>query len=367
MRVIHANFIRPPHHADPDRLLEEWPTLLDVAEAVCETGIEITIIQSFARDAVIHRRGIKCRFVAEPAIPGAWSGLAPWRPARLARATRPDLIHVNGLDFAAHTRAMTNIASPVLVQDHGSRAGRGRYRRRWGLSQIAAAVFTDSAQARPLIEEGSLSPRVRLFSVPESSTHFGPGNQEEARKATSTFGDPLVLWVGRLDRNKDPLTMLDAIELAAPDLPAMQLWCCFHEQPILEQVKARVARSPVLKAHVHLLGRVAHETIELLCRAADIFISSSHYEVSGYALTEALACGAAPVVSDIPSSRRLRGGVGALARVGDAGSFAKALKRIADQPRAELRRDVLHHFSTHLSFSAVGRQLRDAYEAIVER
>ncbi len=328
MRVIHANFIRPPHHADPDRLLQEWPTLLDVAAAVCEAGIEISILQSFARDAVIDRRGIKCRFVAEPAIPGAWWGLAPWRPARLAKAARPDVIHVNGLDFAAHTRAMTDTAIPVLVQDHGSRAGRGRYRRRWGLSRIAAAVFTDSAQARALLEEGSLSPRVRIFSVPESSTHFGPGDQKDAQKATSTFGDPLVLWVGRLDLNKDPLTMLDAIELAAPDLPAMQLWCCFHEQPMLEQVKARIARSPVLKEHVHLLGRVPHQTIELLCRAADIFIASSHYEVTGYALIESLACGAAPVVSDIPSFRRLRGDVGALARVGDAGSFAAALKRM---------------------------------------
>lgn len=367
MRVVHANFLRPPHHADPDRLLEEWPTLLDVAAALAEVGVEITILQSFARDVVVDRRGISCRFVAEPALPGTWSGLTPWRPARLAKSARPDVIHVNGLDFAAHTRAMTSIASPVLVQDHGSRAGRGRYRRRFGLSRITAAVFTDREQARPLIDEGSLSPLVPIFSVPESSTHFSPGNQDEAQKATSTFGDPLVLWVGRLDVNKDPLTMLDAIELAAPDLPGMQLWCCFHEQPMFDLVNARIARSPELKERVHLLGRVPHQSIELLCRAADIFIASSHHEGSGYALIEALACGATPVVSDIPSFRRLSGDVGALASVDDAKSFAAALKRIADQPRARLRRDVLDHFRANLSFAAVGRQLREAYEAVVGR
>ena len=183
-------------------------------------------------------------------------GPTPWRPARVAKAARPDVIHVNGLDFAAHTRAMTDTASPVLVQDHGSRAGRGRYRRRRGLSRIAAAAFTDSEQARPFLDEGSISPRVRNISVPESSTHFGPGDQDEARKATSTFGDPLVLWVGRLDCNKDPLTMLGAIELAASDLPGIQLWGCFHEQPMLDLVQARIARSPALKERVHLLGRV---------------------------------------------------------------------------------------------------------------
>ena len=363
MRVIHANFIRPPHHADPDRLLQEWPTLLDVAAAVAEAGIEISILQSFARDAVIDRRGISVASWRAPQFPehGGAGALAAGPPGE-GRA--PDVIHVNGLDFAGAHKSDDRHGKPS--------AGAGPWkpcRARTiqaparGLSRIAAAVFTDSAQARPFLDEGSISPRVRIFSVPESSTHFGPGDQDEARKATSTFGDPLVLWVGRLDCNKDPLTMLGAIELAASDLPGIQLWCCFHEQPMLELVKARIARSPALKEHVHLLGRVPHQTIELLFRAADIFIASSHHEAAGYALIEALACGAAPVVSDIPSFRRLRGDVGALASVGDAESFAAALKRIADQSRAELRRDVLDHFSTNLSFAAVGRQLREAYEA----
>ena len=367
MRVVHANFIRPPHHSDPDRLLEEWPTLIHVAAAVSEAGVEVGIVQSFTRDAVIARRGVTCNFVREPAFPGTLSGLAPWRLARLAKAERPAVIHVNGLDFPAHTRAMTATRIPVLVQDHGSRAWRGRLKRRWGLSGITAAAFTDSEQACPFVEDGSLSPRVRTFSVPESSTHFTSGDQDKARAVTGTFGDPLVLWVGRLDDNKDPLTILDAVEIAMPDLPNMQLWCCFHEQSLLDRMQSRIVRSPMLAERVHLLGRVPHETIEQMCRAADIFIAASHHEGSGYALIEALACGAVPVVSDIPSFRRLAGKVGALARAGDADSFAAALKKVAAQPRPKLRRKVLDHFNTDLSFEAVGRQLRAAYEAIAAR
>ena len=363
MRVVHANFVRP-HHADPERLFEEWPTLLDVARAVVDAGVEVTLLQSFARNFVVERRGVTCRFVAEPAFPGAWSGLAPWRLTRAARDARPDIIHVNGLDFPAHTRAMTATRIPVLVQDHGSRAGHGRVRRGWGLAHVGGAAFTDVEQARPLIDEGSLPLHVRLFSVPESSTHFVFGDGRKARSATGAFGDPLVLWVGRLDSNKDPLTMLHAIELAAADLPDLQLWCCFHEQPLLEQVRARIAESQVLSGRVHLLGKVPRETIELLCRAADIFVAASRHEGSGYALIEALACGTAPVVSDIPSFRRLAAGAGALVRIGDAKAFAEALKQVAKQPRTEMRRKVLEHFSANLSFAAVGRRLRDAYEAL---
>lgn len=363
MRAVQASFVRP-HHADPDQLFEEWPTLIDIAAAVVNAGVDVTLVQSFARDLTITRCGVTCRFVREPALPGSWSGLAPWRTARAAAEANPEVIHVNGLDFPAHTRAMTATSIPVLAQDHASRAGAGRMRRRWGLAGIAGAAFTDSAQALPFIEEGSLSRQVRIFSVPESSTRFIAGSQDEARAGTGAYGDPMVLWVGRLDSNKDPLTVLGAVELAAADLPQMHLWCCFHEQPLRDQVQRRIAESPSLKERVHLLGKVPHERIELLCRAADIFIAASHHEGSGYALIEALACGATPIVSDIPPFRTLLGDAGALATVGDARSFASQLIRTAAMPREELRQRTVEHFAANLSFDAVGRRLREIYSAL---
>ena len=39
--------------------------------------------------------------------------------------------------------------------------------------------------------------------------------------------------------------------------------------------------------------------------AADLFVVGSHHEGSGYSLMEACACGAMPVVTDIPTFRLL--------------------------------------------------------------
>lgn len=362
MRVVHANFVRPGH-CDPERLLEEWPTLIDVAAAVAKTGVEVTVIQSFPRNAIVAVRGVTCRFVREPALPGFATGIAPGRLAKAARASKPDVIHVNGLDFPGHTRAMSGTGIPVLVQDHASRAGTRRLWRRWGLAGIAGAAFTDAAQAQPFVAEGSLHGDVPIFCVPESSTHFTPGDQAAARVATGLFGDPAVLWVGRLDSNKDPLTILDAIEIAASELPQLRLWCCYHEQPLIAEVQARIAASPALRDRVHLLGRVPHARIEQLCRAADIFMVGSHHEGSGYALIEAIACGATPVVTDIPSFRRLAGPIGVLAPVGDARGLAAGLVRLQREPRAVLRARAIEHFRAHLSFAAVGRRLHEIYSA----
>ena len=48
--------------------------------------------------------------------------------------------------------------------------------------------------------------------------------------------------------------------------------------------------------------------------AADLFVVGSHHEGSGYALMEACACGAVPVVTGIPTFRLLTGSgsIGAL-------------------------------------------------------
>jgi glycosyltransferase involved in cell wall biosynthesis len=137
---------------------------------------------------------------------------------------------------------------------------------------------------------------------------------------------------------------------------------------MMREVESVLAADPALAARVHLLGPVPHDRIELLCRAADLFVLASRREGSGYALIEALACGATPVVSDIPSFRELTGGgaVGALAPPGDAAAFSDALVRLAGLPREPLRAQALAHFRARLSFDIVGEKLVEAYRALAE-
>ena len=66
------------------------------------------------------------------------------------------------------------------------------------------------------------------------------------------------------------------------------------------------------------LVRWPHADMPAWFSAADLFVVGSHHEGSGYALMEACACGAVPVVSDIPTFRLLAGGAGALWPPGDA-------------------------------------------------
>jgi glycosyltransferase involved in cell wall biosynthesis len=368
VRVVHVSLVRPRGRPEPEALLAAWPTLGDVAGAVSRAGAEVTVVQSFHRAAELTADGVRYVFTPEPALPGRPTGLSPWTIAQAVKAAAPDVVHVNGLEFGWHIRVLCGLERPVLVQDHASVAGRGPALTRWGLSRAAGVAFTDAGQAEPFLDKGLIRRDVPVFSIPESSTRFSPGDFEAARRESGLDGDPAVLWVGRFIAKKDPLTVLAAVERAAGEAPGLKLWCCFQEDDLLAPVTARIAASPVLSERVRLLGRVPHDRIETLCRAADVFISASRFEGSGYALIEAMACGAAPVVTDIPSFRRLTGDgrAGALVPTGDADALARALVRVAREPRAERRARVIAHFERELSFAAVGARLCEAYSALVE-
>ena len=103
--------------------------------------------------------------------------------------------------------------------------------------------------------------------------------------------------------------------------------------------------------------------------AADIFVLGSHHEGSGYALIEACACGAVPVVTRIPAFRAIvgDGARGALWPPGDAIGLANALLQTANRDLAGLRAGLAVHFANELSWTAVGRRALDIYAEVRAR
>src|SRR3954469_21219285 len=127
----------------------------------------------------------------------------------------------------------------------------------------------------------------------------------------------------------------------------------FSDGDLEATVRNRVAQSPALRDRVHLAGAVPRARIAAFFSAADLFVLGSHHEGSGYALIEACACGALPVVTDIPTFQLLTDGVGALWRAGDAGECARALAAVAAGDLAAQRVRLAGHFTRALSWDAV--------------
>ena len=368
--IVQISFFLDPLKRGPEQLLRDWATLSDTAHAASDAETRITVIQACHTRTRISDRGIDYHFQPIGAA-------APWRQRfdlfSLAGSLKADMFHLHGLNCPAETARLAsgNPGCPILAQDHASKAPgflrRMHYRR--GFAALDGVAFTARSQAQGYIERKLFPPGIRIFEIPESSSHFSAGDRTEARRVTGLSGSPCVLWVGHLDGNKDPLCVIDGIERALQWLPALQLWLVFATAPLLHAVQDRIRRSPELSGRVHLAGQVPHERIELMLRAADIYVAGSHSEGSGYALIEALACGIPPVVTDIPSFRVLPGNgrIGRLWPCGEAQGLADALRSIWSEPQQLASDAVLSHFDRELSFAAVGKALRSAYAEMLDR
>jgi len=363
--IVQISFFSDPKGRAAAQLLEDWSTLVDVAEAASKAGSDVSVVQANARSEHLERNGVHYHFLPLDADSN--------ESRTLLRSLGPDVFHVHGLDFPRQVLSLADSSSgvPIILQDHASRPPRiwRRSAARRGMSVAAGVAFCSKDQARPFAKAGLIGASTQVYEIPESTSRFAPADQDDARRATGVTGNPAVLWVGHLNSNKDPLTVLDGISAAIRELPQLQFYCCFGSAPLLRAVRSRIASDPRLRDKVNLLGRLPHDRIELLMRAADIFVLGSHSEGSGYSLIEALACGLPPVVTDIPSFRSLTnaGSVGALWPCDDSNALYQALLSVARRAGPELRSAVRSHFERELSSNALGQKLTAMYADVLGR
>jgi glycosyltransferase involved in cell wall biosynthesis len=374
LRVVIVNYAHDPAIVDPDRTLEAFAALREYASGLRLAGAEVRVVQRFGRDADLTRDGVAYAFVADGAR-GRPRLFAP-SLAVLRRVARehPEVVHVNGLVFPFQTgllRQRVGAEPAVAVQHHAERPWRGwrGMLQRRGLAGVDAFLFTAAAQAEPWRAAGVIRGPQEVFEVMEGSTGLTPLPRARARERRPLAGSPAFLWVGRLHAVKDPLTLLAGFELLLADVPSAHLTMVFGEADLLAAVEARLAASARLRASVSLIGRVPHEELAAYYGSADYVVAASHYEGSGFAVAEALAGGAVPIVTDIPSFAVMTDGgrLGALWRPGDAADFARAARAVLARPHRALSDAAIAHHRDHLSSAAIGRRALAAYASVVAR
>jgi glycosyltransferase involved in cell wall biosynthesis len=383
MHVVQVSCAYDADLGSPEALLARYETLGAWSEALLAAGARrATIVQRFDRDADLERKGVVYRLRRDGSrpFPRAWASLG--RLARAVAEAAPDLVHVNGLLFPSAVlglRAALPASARIVVQDHGSAdPPRDPVRRalaRRGLAGADAFLFTAVEQADAWRAAGIVAARQRVLAVPEASRAVSPPPRPQSRGTAGVRGDPAIVWVGHLDRNKDPLTVVDGFARAVGEMPNAVLTLVFRGDALRGAVEARLAAHPALAGRVVLRGAVPAADMAAVLGAADLFVLGSRKEGSGYALLEAMACGAVPVVTDIPAHRALLGGgtlgLGPTAPrllwpVGDAEAFARTLVDVARQPLAPLRAAVRAFFERELSWPAVGRGALAAYRAVLD-
>jgi glycosyltransferase involved in cell wall biosynthesis len=349
MRVAILNEAWPAEALTPEAALARMPTLTGWVDAVLAAGAaSVTVYQRFPATSEAVRGGGEYRFGDDTAL------------VRALIASKPTVVHVNGLEFPKTTERLRRLlpaSCPVIVQDHGgfdpTRVQFLQSRKlRAVLRSTDVLLVATEAQVATFRSRDFVPRRVVIRDVMEGSTTL---RVDRAPRPDSPLS---VLWVGRLNANKDPLTVLRGFAAFAETRPDSTLTMVYGARDLEPAVKAAVAGTHGLRSRVTLLGEVPHADLAPIYAAADIFVLGSHREGSGYAVLEALACGVVPVVTNIPSFRSLTAGgrAGALWRPGDPVSLREALESVAARPFDPQRRACRDLFEEKFSWTAIGRR-----------
>ena len=189
--------------------------------------------------------------------------------------------------------------SPAVVEHLAARAhvARSRLRLIWGGVDVAAIC-----SAKPIEREN--------LGIPA--------------------GDPLLLWVGRLDPIKGLDVLVKAVALLAATRPVRL--AVVGEGSFRGELD-RVVASQGVADRVHLLG--PRRDVPRLLQAADVFVFPSRTEGLPNALLEAMAAGLPIVTTDAPGCRDLiqDGRTGLVVPVDDPAALADAVGRLLSDHR----------------------------------
>jgi glycosyltransferase involved in cell wall biosynthesis len=239
--------------------------------------------------ATVHYLGTPLRY--------RWMGIAPSLPLALARAKRPDVVHIFGFrdPVTTGTAAWCRVARvPYVFEPLGMFQPRLRkialkrlldttlYR---GVARGAAAVVVASEREREdVVACGVPAAKVHVrgngFPAPEDA----PANGDLRTELSIPAGAPLMLYVGRIAAGKG----IDHLLAAVRELPETHLVIAGPDD------RHGVATDG---ERVHTLP-MTEEPPRRLYPQADVFVLASEGESFGMVAAEAAAAGTPVIVSD---------------------------------------------------------------------
>ncbi|OYU56683.1 MAG: hypothetical protein CFE25_05510 [Chitinophagaceae bacterium BSSC1] len=366
--VVNFDYDQDMPHAQAQ--LEKHASTDQWIKALDEQGLEIECCKRFHSNLELAHQGIPYFFRND----GFEAKLPFWYPAipfiRFILSRKPDIVHVHGTHFPLQTLFLKLLApkqTKIVVQHHGGLEEQGikSWIKKKMLGFADAFFFTSLQQGESWFKYSFR--KKQIFSVMEGSTQFQPMAKQKAIAALGLTGSPKLVWIGRLYDNKDPLTVLEGFELFCNNYPQARLYMIYHTTDLLAAVKTKISESPFLERAVCLVGSCSSQEVEQYLNAADYFVLGSHYEGSGYALCEAIACGCVPVVTNIPSFQMMTNGgsFGGLWEPGNPQAFYRTLLQVVAKNQQIESEKALAFFASSLSFSAIASISKAHYQRLL--
>ena len=370
MKVSFINY-RYEKNLTVDDYVNMYPAMLGWNRALIDQGIQVNIYNRFSENKIFQKNGVQYYLLSDDKNPDLRWYQDPELFHEKIKTEPQDIIHINSFRYAYQASMLKRKipSAKIVIQHHAEKPG--HWFKRFLLKKLTGSadgfIFSSNEIYNEWVETGAISQDKKFAEIMEGSSDFSPENKNESRQITGMYGKPVLLWVGRLIENKDPITVLSGFLKLLNDFPEARLYMIFSEDDLKLQIESLTKQNTKLKDNVKLIGFVKYSEMEKYYNSSDYFVLGSHYEGSGFSLVEAMSCGVVPIVTDIPSFRMMTncGKIGTLWKCGEVDSFYEKSKLIINQPIKNESEKALKFFKNNLSYPAIGKKAKLFYESLI--
>ncbi|HUB15196.1 MAG TPA: glycosyltransferase family 4 protein [Acetobacteraceae bacterium] len=260
--------------------------------------------------------------------------------ARRLRALRPDLVEVYNRPDIALALARLLPRTPVCLNlqndPQGMRLARTPHQRERLLRRLARVICASEFLRRRLLEGVAGSSPESVARSPRLDPVVIHNSLDLAALPPPGPREPLILFCGRIVRDKAPDSFVAACAAALPQLPGWRAEMIGADRfgPDSPDTDfSRTVRQAAARAGVHALGYRDHAAVlQAMACAAIVVVPSRWQEPFGLVALEALACGAALICSDRGGLPEVGGDAARYADPDDPAALAAAILALANDP-----------------------------------
>ncbi|MEO5997840.1 MAG: glycosyltransferase family 4 protein [Chitinophagaceae bacterium] len=359
MRIVFSSYAYSKGFHEP----QEWFRRINAYGGVLESlaqSHEVISIELIDYEGRVRNNGVDYRFKYYSAKALRFF---PRQLNQYIKQLKPDVVIIHGLHFPLQIiqlRLTLGSDVKIIVQNHAEKAFTSWRKIFQQLADrcINAYFFASRDMGLEWVTAGNLASAKKIHEVMEVSSVFYPIDKIEARRQTGVTGKQVFLWVGRLNANKDPLTVVNAFLQYLQLNPQARLYMIYGTDELLPAIK-RILVDSKYRENILLVGKKPHTELLYWFNSADFILSGSHYEGGGASVCEAMSCGCVLIVTDILSFRAItnNGACGILYEAGNEAALLTALQQTIYMDTHAKGEQSLEHFKTSLSFEAIAGKI----------
>ena len=230
---------------------------------------------------------------------------------RLIKGIKPDIVDghfITVYGFLAacsgfHPLVISAWGSDILVQPKRNPLSKFTARYAGKKADMIICLFPVNVAKKYIVELGIDSNKIRALLLGVDTAQFNPSHRDEKirRSLDMENSQPIVISTRTLAPIYDVETMVKAIPLVLAEMSQVRFVIAGtgEQQDYLTELAHALGVSNSTK----FIGWVLRSELPKYLSSADIYVSSSLSDGTSNSLLEAMACGLAPIVTDIPANQ----------------------------------------------------------------